>query len=444
MRESERLQAHGAASARHRLAARTEVVALHASFLAEASKRLASSLDYEATLKGIPALAVPVLADWCAVDILDEDGTIRRLASAHVDPAKQALGAELAVAYPPDPAAADGVPYALRTGSSALIPEVTHDLLAGRATGPEHLERLLQLGLVSEMVVPLVARGRTLGALTFATADSGRRYGEVDRMLAEELAGRCALAIDNARLYRAARGAVQLRAEFLAAVSHDLKTPLALISGQAQLLRRHTRQDSGPLASRVTEGLAQIESTVARMSRLIDDLLDVAHLELGQHLQLELQRVDLVALAQQRIAEHQRLTQRHLIRLAGESELAVDGDPARLERVLDNLLSNATKYSPEGGVITVVVARDDDEAGGWAVVAVRDQGVGIPDADLPRVFEHFHRAQNVGRIGGTGVGLAVASQIVAQHGGSLTVDSREGHGSTFTFRLPLRQTAPGA
>jgi signal transduction histidine kinase len=417
-----------------------EAAAQHAFFLAEVSKQLASSLDYETTLQAIPRLAVPALADWCAVDILDEDGSIRRLAFAHDSPQRQQAGSELVRRYPPDPTAPYDVPQALRTGSSALVQEVTDELLARESTDAEHLQLLRELGLVSAIIVPLLARGRTLGALTFGTADSGRRYGEPDLALAEELAVRCALAIDNARLYRLAREAVQLRDRFLASVSHDLRSPLAAISGQSQLLRRIARGEHIKLGSRLGDGLSRIEATVGRMTRMIDELLDVARLELGRPLELECGRVDLVALVRFRIAEHQQYTDRHFIQQAGEPSLVGEWDAARLERVLDNLLSNAIKYSPDGGLIRVAVVRDEDEEGAWAILSVRDEGVGIPADDLSRIFEQFHRAQNVGRIGGTGVGLAITRQIVTQHGGSVTVDSREDNGSTFTVRLPVAKS----
>jgi signal transduction histidine kinase len=411
----------------------------HALFLAEVSKQLASSLDYEATLQAIPRLAIPILAEWCAVDILDDDGSIRRLAFAHIDPLAQQAAAELVRRYPPDPTAPHDVPQALRTGMPALIGEITDDLLASTSTDVEHLSLLRRLGLQSAMIVPLVARGRTLGALTFGTVHSGRRYTDADLVLAEELAVRCALAIDNARLYRLAREAVQGRDRLLAAVSHDLRSPLATIGGQAQLLRRAARQQRRQVPTRFSDGLSRIEATVHRMTRMIDELLDVARLELGEPLELDYSRVDLVTLVRHRLAEHQQQTERHFIQQAGEPRLFGEWDRARLERVLDNLLSNAIKFSPDGGVIRVAVIRDEDEEGAWAILSVRDEGVGIPADDLPRIFEHFQRAQNVGRIGGTGVGLAVTRQIVTQHGGSVTVDSQEGHGSTFTVRLPLNR-----
>jgi signal transduction histidine kinase len=408
------------------------LVERQSSFLAEASKQLASSLDYEATLRAVAQLAVPAVADWCAVDILDDDGTLHRLAVAYADPALEALVAETASRYAPSPTARVGVPRVLRTGQSALLADLSLEI----GTDEDDIALLRKLGMGSAIIVPLLARGRTLGALTFATTGLQHQYAHADLVLAEELASRCALAVDNARLYREAREALELRDTFLAAVSHDLRNPLATISGQAQLLRRLVARQHPAPVERVNEGLLRIEGTVTRLSSMIDELLDVARLQLGQPLELQPQPFDLVSLARRKVAEYQQTTQRHILRLAAETALPGTWDPDRLERVIDNLLGNAIKYSPEGGVITVIVVDDQDDTGEWTVLEVRDPGVGIPASDLPRIFEHFSRARNVGQIDGTGIGLAVSRQIVVQHGGSISVDSTEGMGSVFTVRLP--------
>lgn len=164
--------------------------------------------------------------------------------------------------------------------------------------------------------------------------------------------------------------------------------------------------------------------------------LDIARLELGQPLELKRRPMDLVGLARRKISEYEQTAERHVFRVAAETELVGVWDAARLERVLDNLLGNAIKYTPDGGVITVIVVRDDDETGHWAVLSVRDPGMGIPPVDVQRIFERFQRAGNVGPISGSGIGLAVVRQIVEQHGGTISVESTEGEGSTFTLRLP--------
>jgi signal transduction histidine kinase len=251
------------------------------------------------------------------------------------------------------------------------------------------------------------------------------------------------MAVENARLYQDARMSAQAREELLSIVSHDLKNPLASIKGYAQLLRRRIERLGIPDAARLLDGLTKIDTASARMVAQIDELLDAARLRAGQPLDLDRERIDLAALVRQVAAEHQQTTQKHAIQVvSGVSELYGSYDAARIERVFANLLANAIKYSPQGGAIVIDIAHEQIDDKLWAVVAVRDQGVGIPAADLPHIFDRFHRAGNVARqIQGTGIGLSSARQIVAQHNGSIEVMSQEGVGATFTVRLPLEGDA---
>ena len=238
--------------------------------------------------------------------------------------------------------------------------------------------------------------------------------------------------------------ALQLRDQFLGAVAHDLKTPLAGIKAGAQLLQRRAARGSLHL-EQLAGDLASLDASATRLTRLVEQLLDIARIQAGHPPELGLRPTDLVALAESLADEHQRASGRHAIRVeAAQPDLVGQWDPTRLERVLDNLLDNARKYSPDGGEIVVTVSCPD---GRMAVLTVRDQGIGIPAADLHRIFDQFHRAANVtARIGGTGIGLASAHQLIVLHGGSIEVESREGHGATFTVRLPLAgppAAAPG-
>jgi signal transduction histidine kinase len=405
-------------------------------FLAEASAHLASSLDYETTLRRVARLAVPEMADWCVVDTLDEDGAIRLLAVAHAEPGKEAVVHELRRRYPPAPQASYGLQKVLRTGRPELYAEILPAWRRAAARDAEHLRLMEALDARSSMCVPLRARGQTLGALTFVCAASGRRYGPSDVALAQDLADRCALALDNARLHSRLQETLRTREAFLASLVHDLKTPLAASMGYAQLVQREAAKVGRPAtARRLAEWAAIIEASTARAATLLDELLDIARLEAGRPLDLERRPADLVALAEHAAAEHRRGTERHRITVdAPAPELVGEWDAARLARVLDNLLGNAVKYSPAGGEVAVRVARE----GAWAVLTVTDEGLGIPAADRARIFERFHRGRNVqGQVAGAGVGLAGARQIVEQHGGSIGVQSREGAGSTFTVRLPL-------
>jgi signal transduction histidine kinase len=179
------------------------------------------------------------------------------------------------------------------------------------------------------------------------------------------------------------------------------------------------------------------------MAAQIDEMLDVARLRMGGPLDLEREQTDLVALARAAAEEHRLLSERHQIRVeSSETQLVGAWDAGRLKRVVDNLVGNAVKYSPNGGEVTLSLAREENANGAWATLAVRDQGMGIPTRDLRRVFERFRRAENViGKIPGTGIGLADARQIVEQHGGRISVSSQEQAGTTFTIRLPLAQPA---
>jgi signal transduction histidine kinase len=231
--------------------------------------------------------------------------------------------------------------------------------------------------------------------------------------------------------------------ELVAAVSHDLKNPLTVIKGRAQLLRRNLARREPPDIERLVEGLAQIERTASAMVAMIDELVDLPYIQTASSPSADRRPTDLVALAQRVAAEYQQLTERHEIRVRATAAAVVGNwDAARLERVVVNLVSNAIKYSPEGGEIDLTVAWDRSASHPWAVLRVRDRGIGIPSADLPRIFEGFHRAHNaVERASGTGVGLMAVRQIVEQHGGTVSVRSREGCWSKFTVRLPL---APGS
>ena len=236
----------------------------------------------------------------------------------------------------------------------------------------------------------------------------------------------------------ASRRETALRDEFLASVAHDLKNPLTSIHGYTELLSRlGNRAETVPTA-RFHPYLTAIRRSAARMADSIDELMDITRLGAERSLELHRELVDVAALVREVAGEQQQGTDRHHIVVAGVATLVGDWDRARLVRVIQNLISNAVRYSPEGGEVTVAVDQQQDAAGTWARVQITDRGVGIPAADLPHIFEQFHRGSNVvGRLGGTGIGLFSVRHIVEQHGGTVAVESREGEGSTFTVCLPL-------
>ena len=298
----------------------------------------------------------------------------------------------------------------------------------------------------SVAAVPLQVGERILGVIGISFAET-RRFSNDERAFVLALAQQCAQALERARLYEAerqaradAQAALEMRDQFLAAISHDLRTPLTAIKGMTQALKRQARQGDPLSPDTALNGLAIIERSATTLTAMVTELVDLSHLESGQLLELDVKPTDLVALARRCVEEAQQTTIAHTIHVeAAADRLTGEWDRDRLSRVLANLLSNAIKYSPNGGEIAVTLAAEGDGGARWARLSVRDHGVGIPTADLPHVFDRFYRGANVaGRIAGTGIGLAGSRQIVEQHGGSIEVASNEGAGSTFTVRLPLR------
>jgi signal transduction histidine kinase len=270
-----------------------------------------------------------------------------------------------------------------------------------------------------------------------------RRAATEAQTLAEGLA---AARRELERLYGEVRAALDSRDAFLSSVTHDLRTPLTTITGYVQLLQRQVRRTQPAGADRLTEGLRQLELTGTRMRRQVDQLLDVARLQLGQPLELERRPTDLVALARAACREHQVNSDHHQVVLeAREERLVGMWDALRLERLLDNLLGNAIKYSPDGGEVRVTVGQEAGDGAQWAVLTVRDPGIGVPEEEVAHIFDRFYRAGNTGReMTGSGIGLASARQIVQDHGGTIGVATAVGKGSVFTVRLPLGSTDDGA
>jgi signal transduction histidine kinase len=300
------------------------------------------------------------------------------------------------------------------------------------------------LGIGAVLAAPVSSRERHHGVLA-VWADRAPVFAEGDLELVQLLALQAATVLESRALLedaaeaRARRAADDLKDEFLASMSHDLRNPLTSVRGVAQILERRLSRDGSVDIARLTTGLRTIGAATEQMNYLIDQILDAARIRGGRPLDLDIRTADLVALAETAITAEQQLSDRHTIRLeAAEPSITAEWDARRLERVVQNLLNNAIKYSPDGGDVLVQVRRELSPAGEWAVLSVRDQGIGIPEHDVAHIFERFHRGGNVpARITGSGIGLATARQVAEQHGGTLSVESREGVGSTFTLRLPI-------
>lgn len=399
----------------------------------EFSRTLALSLDYFTTLHDITHRLVPRVADWCLIDLVDPEGVLQLAEILHPDTAAARAVHELFSIHRLPPGAPFGAPHVLRTGLPDFIPELTPEHLAVLAPTPAALDLLRRAGAHSLVVVPLPARASILGAITLVRANPAHPFTPADAELAAELARRAATAIDNARLYQHAQTAIRLRDEFLAVASHELKSPLTSMLGYSEML--NTRSARANFTEQDERSLRVMTEQTSRLSRMVDTLLDIARIEEGQ-LAIEHLPVDLNRLVSDLVAGLQPSFKRHTfeLRLGGEP-LIISGDALRLQQVFQNLIQNAVTYSPRGGSIALELVRADQSAR----FTLRDQGIGIPRTALARIFNRFYRASNTRpwQIQGMGIGLFIVREIITRHGGTISVESEEGSGTTFTILLPL-------
>lgn len=408
-----------------------------AQLLADASRALGSTLDYEKTLQAIARLAVGDLADWCAVDLLDGEGKIRQVAVAHVDEARVKWARELNKRYPPDHSAPTGVGEVIRTGQPQIYPEISDEMLVAGAQDEEHLRISRELQIKSAIVVPMSARGRTLGALTLVSSDKGRRYGDEDLALAMELATRAAVAIDNAQLYRSALTASEAKSAFLGTMSHELRTPLNAIIGYQSLLREGI---DGALNDAQLAHLARIRASADHLLGLIDEILTFGRLEAGKEV-IQRTEAQLRPIIDEAVSMITPLAGVKGMRLRVEGEDAtIFTDPGRVRQIILNLLSNAVKFSDEGEVL--VRSRVTGEG---VAIDVIDSGIGIATENQARIFDPFWQVEqrSTRRAGGTGLGLSVSRNLARLLGGEVSVKSKFEKGSTFTLTLPVSREIPG-
>lgn len=435
-------------------------------FLSEASAMIAS-LDYKTMLTNIARLAVPFLADFCSFDLVTPEGQIQRVACHPRDAMPELDSAAVQLQVPSPMAQVHPVARALRRGQTEFVPQVTDAWMQSIALSPEQLQWMRDKGLQSWITVPLVARSRKLGALTFCKTTGC--FTEADRALAEELARRSALALDNAQLYQQAQSANQIKDQFLAVLSHELRSPLNPILGWATLLL--SKQPDDDLFVR---GLQTIVRNAKLQTQLIDDLLDVSRILQGK-LSLNVMPVELKGVIESAMETVRLATEAKKIDLRFEIEtyqpeaagspgltgaaqpLFVLGDPGRLQQVVWNLLSNAVKFTPTAGRIEIRLTTiacnllftagepkktDLGQLTDCAQITVTDTGKGIQPEFLPYVFDYFRQADSstTRNFGGLGLGLAIVRHLVELHGGTVQATSLgEGQGASFTVQLPLHQ-----
>lgn len=429
-------------------------------FLAEASTVLTSSLDYQTNLMTVAKLAVNRLADWCAVDVVDENNGFHRVALVHRDPQRAEWAREFQKRFSANPAAPHGVAHVMRTGKAKIYTDIPDSMLVALAQDAEHFKILQELGLASAMVVPLVARGRMLGAITLASENPARRYTDSDLHFAEELARRSALGIDNARLHSDTQSALKevsaktdeiqrLNSEleqrvkdrtaqlemmvkeleaFTYSISDDMRGPLRAIDGFSRVLMEEYPDKLDEEGKRL---LNIIRSNARSMSELIDGLLTFSHL--GRQ-PLDQADINMNELVKSVFEEVQAANKERQIVLDMQKLPPAFGDRTMLRQVLYNLISNAFKFTRPKSNPSIDIGFQD--GANQNTYFIRDNGVGFDMQYSPKLFGVFQRLHSVDDFEGTGVGLALVQRIILRHGGRVWAEGKVNEGATFYFSLP--------
>ena len=399
--------------------------------LNEVSEKLASTLDHELTLQEITQVIVPAMADYCRIAVLDEQQQIRDIVANHIEPENIALVRELYEQYKDRVNSTYGLQTILETGRSELFTDATPEAVVHLLDENTAILPIIQaLGLTSYMGMPLIARDKVIGAITFSSTQAQRHYTLEDVVFAQELARRIALTLDNARLYAEAQRAIALRDEFISIASHELRTPVTSLKLYIQVLQKQLNLKGEESLAR---SLAKMDAQLNKLTLLIEDLLNVSRIEHGK-LEFCEDWFDLNEVVNETVEQIQTTTSKHRIRVEGRISQPVWGDKDRIGQVLTNLLTNAVKFSPQAEEIIVQLSTISDAV----IVSVQDFGIGIEKGHLNHIFDRFHRVSDPEEktYPGLGIGLYIAREIIQRHGGMLTVESKKGEGSLFSFTLP--------
>lgn len=399
-------------------------------FLSEASKVLASSLDYEKTLQTVAKLATEHIAEWSVIDLLGANKKIEMVYLWHADPKKRQLGMEYRKKYPRSVDLPFGVGKTIRTGKPQIdMFEGTKKFeKAGKTKEYTRINR--QMHITAQLCVPLIIHKEVIGALTFSSSESGKTFTKNNILYAQELANRAAIAIENARLYRQAQQVIASKDDFIAMVSHELKTPVTSLSIYAQVLqKKFIKKDQDAY-----EQITKMNNQLQQVTNLITELLDLSRLQ-RKKLTYNKNYFPIQPFLQETVATMQQTTTAHRILLQGRTKRQVFADKERVGQVLINLISNAIKYSrgTKDIIVHVKVVKDDLRIG------IQDFGIGISQEHQKKIFERFYQVTDSieKTFPGLGIGLYLSSEIIKEHQGKIWVESQRGKGSTFFFTLPL-------
>jgi PAS domain S-box-containing protein len=423
--------------------AATEAARRRLALLADVSRALAAAgVDFEAVLDRAAREAADVGGGSSVIRLLvDDEKALRTVAYFDPDPEKFEILERLTSA---DIGLEEGTSAVVYQTGRAILTVRTADGGFEKGPGTHDIDILNALPAQSLLALPLRSGDRTLGTLEIFRDPAAQPYSSDDQLLLRELADRVSLAIENARLYQEAVQALEVRDQFLSAISHDLRSPLTTVRGVMQLALRRLESDKPPPPEDVADSLELGLTASDRLNEMVEELLDLARWSEGQPPSLNRELFDLTELVQQVASEARQTTENHKIIANTEEPVFGEWDRVRLTRVLVNLIGNAVKYSPEDGEVTITVSKAEriDSEEPAVELRVSDRGVGISQADVDKIFDRYHRGTNAAAVAGLGIGLASVKQIVEQHAGHIRVESEEGAGSTFIVRLPLHVSLP--
>ncbi len=395
-------------------------------FLASASALLGSTLDHEEILKKITQLAVPRMADWCSIDLMQADHSLKQISVAHTARDQMENQKYDCDKYPL---------YMSTLMSNKQVVTSGHSRIVRKVSG-----ELKKLGFCSHIAAPIRSRGKVLGVLTLVTTfESQRIFSQSDLHLLEDIAERAGAAVENSQLYKAAHHLNRVKDEFLATLSHELRTPLNVILGHAEILNSETEK---PDARQIKMSLDAIYRNAKTQTGLINDLLDVSSIINGK-VSYKPDRVSPLEIIENIVESLQATANAKVIRLVHDLTRApknVYADSTRLHQIVWNLMSNAIKFTPQGGQVSIKVEALEDK---WEVT-VTDNGRGIDREFLPYVFDRFRQEDSsvTRNYGGLGLGLSIVKHLSELHGGSVYVDSEgKGKGAIFRVSFPLNVLA---